>query len=436
MRRLRVQGRRGETYRDAFNAIAMTRPYLVILPNLRILEWDIPETDGLSLIRDSPLFMHKDITRVLFSFHSSKDVATYIQTVHSQMPNLSHVHLKETPYRSEDNITELFSGIPRLQSVVIPTSQLAPKVIATLSKLAHLSKITATMKEDPKHGFCGEIGNVSHFLEVGTFPSLAVLDITIPWKYFASSGFMPGTIREFTIRSYSLLVATPNAVHDILSALANNCKRLQNISLQLLDIGAVGVIPADPVTFDALRPVLSLSQLTAFRIAHQDPIHLTMDDMEELASTCHALEVLDLNMAPLAMNYNQLPIQALLPFARHCPNMTELGLFLGATPSNFNISANLRPFRRLERLLVGTSDISNNVIVADFLEKICPAGVVISCRHDIALPDMYVKRNQKRYQKKEFNRRQYAWTLVQGLVELIPGVRGEGSVAKTLVLIK
>jgi len=78
-----------------------------------------------------------------------------------------------------------------------------------------------------------------------------------------------------------------------------------------------------------------------------------------------------------------LTLSALIPFAQHCPDLRELGLFVSGTvpavdppplPPACSVKAALQPFRKLTRFCVGLSSISDPAPVALFLSQLCPLG--------------------------------------------------------------
>jgi len=75
---------------------------------------------------------------------------------------------------------------------------------------------------------------------------------------------------------------------------------------------------------------------------------------------------------------SNLTLRALLPFARNCPNLRKLGLYLHATETDLpSVSEIPRPLSKLSELHVGLSNIEDPEAVALFLSRICPADCSI-----------------------------------------------------------
>jgi hypothetical protein len=111
-------------------------------------------------------------------------------------------------------------------------------------------------------------------------------------------------------------------------------------------------------------------------IVHQHSLNLSQDDLEDLALRWPSLETLNLNTEPFDFQSSNLTLEALLPFARHCPNLAHLGLFIDASsdrmPTTCSQNSPLPSFRRLHRLATGLSVINDPTTVAVYLSKILP----------------------------------------------------------------
>jgi hypothetical protein len=65
-----------------------------------------------------------------------------------------------------------------------------------------------------------------------------------------------------------------------------------------------------------------------------------------------------LNAEPLVLDEDgiTLDLRALLPFARHCPRLWKLGLYMNATKAEIpSVQSSIEPFRSLRVLSLGTS---------------------------------------------------------------------------------
>lgn len=125
---------------------------------------------------------------------------------------------------------------------------------------------------------------------------------------------------------------------------------------------------------------------------HDHPVQITQAQVTTLASQWPSLQALYLACEPVSLTTpSTLTLHALLPFAHHCPDLTELGLFVDASsvadlPDSFSSEPSLVSrtrseagdivqFKTLSTLCMGVSDIRDEGTVALFLSHICSLGV-------------------------------------------------------------
>jgi hypothetical protein len=129
--------------------------------------------------------------------------------------------------------------------------------------------------------------------------------------------------------------------------------------------------------------VLKLTNLTTLEIAHQYPLALKLHDIERLASSWPALETLLLNTEPVYLDASSLTLESLTPFAKHCPKLTHLGIFLDATtvetPLALSVTSPTPVFQRLRRLSMGVSIIKDDDTVALYLSQLLPPRCRLDC---------------------------------------------------------
>ncbi|KAG5636815.1 hypothetical protein H0H81_006762 [Sphagnurus paluster] len=88
-----------------------------------------------------------------------------------------------------------------------------------------------------------------------------------------------------------------------------------------------------------LRPLLKCCKLVYLELVHHCPLSLHHADIEELASSWPGAETLLLNCEPAYLTYTQLTLKALEPYARYCPKLHTLGLYIDATIPSFSDDA-------------------------------------------------------------------------------------------------
>jgi hypothetical protein len=293
------------------------------------------------------------------------------------MPNLHSICLRSSyPVRLiEADIVELLRGLPDLKFIALPEFYFTSTIVSELSRKKHVK----TIQIDQFNGFIEkeDVDPYAPILEQGAFPALRHIDITAclgDIVRFMKADFAPINIRYLYINDYTEF--EPRELRTLLVTLSEHCCLLSELHIQLLHIPQkLELVSANQITFETLRPVLSFPNLTIFEIMHKYPVIITLEEIEELASRWPSLENLYLNEEPLVMDDFTLDLRALIPFARHCPKLRGLGLFMDATTApEVCPKEGLKPFTALKRLRVGTSIAHNlNVgTVAVFLNRLCP----------------------------------------------------------------
>ncbi|OAX32090.1 hypothetical protein K503DRAFT_805521 [Rhizopogon vinicolor AM-OR11-026] len=192
--------------------------------------------------------------------------------------------------------------------------------------------------------------------------------------------FAPTKLTSLFIDTY--VEHEPERLHTLLAILSDQCHLLINLYIKLARVpGQLKLIPTNQITFDTLRPVLSFKNLTTFEVLHKYPVNITLEEIEELASRWPSLRSLSLNEEPLVMSNFTLDLRALVPFARHCPKLYRLGLFMDATTARIHPTQELKPFTALRFLSVGTPQARDPDAVAAFLSHMCP----LECKLDVSI---------------------------------------------------
>ncbi|EGN97651.1 hypothetical protein SERLA73DRAFT_57380 [Serpula lacrymans var. lacrymans S7.3] len=370
--------------RPIFDDIARTRTALDILPNLHTLEWLTYQDNCMEL---SVLFMHTRVKHFVLSVPSDPEQSrlAFFTDICARMPHLTELDLR-IPFAMsniEDDILALLRGLPNLRKVVFPEYHLTSKVV---SQLSQLRRIGVVQFEHGDAQGCGSVQDVESFeptLSEGAFRSLWDLSLTARLTdvdRFLNKSFAP--INLTTLFVNTCWIQSPRHLHTLLSTLLDNCQLLSSLYLELLYLTEQHeeqITPELQINFSTLKPLLSFPNLTTFELTHEYPVDITLAEIEELARNWPSLERLSLNCEPLVMDHFTLDLRALLPFARYCPKLRKLGLFLNATTVDMPDvrELGLRPFPALRTLSVGVSKVQEEEPVALFLSQVCPLGCEI-----------------------------------------------------------
>lgn len=272
----------------------------------------------------------------------------------------------------------LLQNLPELEKIMLPEFHYTSAVIEELSRAKNISVVD--FNQDLKLGY-GDPINVASFspvLKEGAFPCLRELNLSAridDLDRFFHSSFAPIQITTLYVNSYT--DHTPMEVHTFLTTLSQQCHLLSRLHLQIYHKILPSDLPADQqLSYDTIKPILAIPNLSYFELVHKYPLRITLDELEDLATKWPHLETLLLNAEPLFLDEAAftLDLRALLPFARHCPRLRHLGLYINATEAEIPSSYTpLEPFSALRTLSVGTSHVRDTSAVATFLSRICPS---------------------------------------------------------------
>ena len=336
------------------------------------------------------MFMHSNVKHFFLHLPERlRDVSPgpFFQDIVARMPNITQIDLRmEIPMHSiEADAIELFSGLTKLKKVTLPRFHFTTRIAESLSRLERLGVVDFQYYESQGRGDPDDTIIFNPSLSEGAFSSLWDLSMNASFQdatRFIHKPFAPTSMTMLYVDSQVL--ETPADVFSLINMIADNCQLLQSLGLVSAtdpsDVTADQPPKDDCINIDILKPLFKCPNLNALELVHQNPLDLRQEDVELIATKWPSLETLLLNNEPVHLNQSSLTLQALIPFARHCPNLRHLGLFIHATTADLpsissfgSPSSNDRPcFRKLRRLSMGVSIISEEGPVALFLSQICP----------------------------------------------------------------
>ncbi|KAF8068083.1 hypothetical protein FPV67DRAFT_1669950 [Lyophyllum atratum] len=370
-------------HESVFDDIARSRMSLDILPCLHALEWDAP-------LSQCVLFMHKNVKS--FAVTLPREIAgahSFFEDVAARMPHIIHLDLRfRFSIASIENSTiDLLQNLTRLQKLTLPRFCFTTKIAQAVSHLEDLEAIEFQYFERQGCGHSEDVIQFKPSLVEGSFPSLWDLNITVLFDdatNFLDTSFAPTNLTSLFLES--LIIETPTNVLRLVTAIAENCQLLKMLVLVSHGSSIVSTqVPNkdDCLTMDTLRPLFKCPNLISLDVMHHHPLHLQQEDVEEIATSWPGLEKLFLNNEPIYLEQSNLTLRALLPFARYCPKLHTLGLFINATtadipsPSDTTSPYQHMPFKALRCLSMGVSIIQEEGPVALFLSQICPLDCTV-----------------------------------------------------------
>lgn len=284
----------------------------------------------------------------------------------------------------EGEAVGLLSSFEKLQKITLPRFAFTARIAECLSRLPKLGCIEFQYFNEQG---CGDVTDIALFkpdLSEGAFPVLWDLSMAASYSHlerFLTIPFSPSNLTMLYIESPN--PETPIAIQQLLTAISENCQMLKLLTLvsprqRERDVDS-SVVPAR-ISLENLKPLFACANLTSLEIIHKYPLNLQLEDLELLAVRWPSLETLNLNNEPFEFQTSKLTLEALFPFAQHCPRLTHLSVFVDASPASippFSPSSPFPSFKCLERLSMGLSIITEPTPPAVFLSQILPLDCMV-----------------------------------------------------------
>ncbi|THV03095.1 hypothetical protein K435DRAFT_836026 [Dendrothele bispora CBS 962.96] len=347
--------------------VARIRSCQPILPNLTEISYKGLLDSGFD--ECATLFMHEGVSKACITQSKKVDCRSFLRVIRARMPLLVHLELDIfLVSQNLETVNELVAALPRLHSLAVPTRSDASPVLRALVDPTKLTRFETTYYTET--------------VPLSILSNLNELHVSIHYRSLIAS--FSSRMSELTIiYVVTDIIESPSDVMALLSAVVQTCPKLYSL---FLDVEEDVLLNDEPsrIQMKHLKPALACSTLTEFHLEHPYALALDNNDIEEITSHLKALEVFVLNTCvdETPKPTTSLTLETLLSFARHCPHIREIGLFLHDNVSVSTSKAILAKFpstslQNLHRLEVGDSHITNPMAVASFLGEILPLGVEI-----------------------------------------------------------
>ncbi|KAJ3827516.1 hypothetical protein F5880DRAFT_1201101 [Lentinula raphanica] len=381
-----------------FAHIAYQRPsnILELCPNLKVLEW-CGDTHH-HMTNPSILFMNSSLE--CYTLNENKPppikLAFVLRAVTDRCPNLKHVKLclQQQPDPSYMDIIQGFiQSVKVLHSVDLPPFADMTPIISTLRDYQpHLRELRIqgchTVDDRVDKACITSLALPSPCSN--SLASLTLIDIVAPYTLVTEliENGLP-LLQQAFVTSDFRKVETPSAVKRLMESLAKGCPRINYVCLSYDYYRYTPLPPSSyTVSVDHIRPLLKCTKMQNFTFKY--PFPLTLDDQsaEEIASSWPEILQLQLCHSPSAEPgrniKNCFTLRALLSFARHCPRITHLSLFLFTKSNTFPTLADIQTlpkafFSKLQILDVGSSHMlkRDRHQIAQTLYRILPATAIL-----------------------------------------------------------
>ncbi|KAF9003310.1 hypothetical protein BDQ17DRAFT_1355972 [Cyathus striatus] len=315
-------------YRFSFESIYGSKH---LLPNIRSLIWRWHASDypGFFFVYS---FLGPHLTKVVL--HLSGDVSQYsvIPTLYQRHPALKHVELEHT---ARNNVHEV-RIVKVVSNFVYKWHDLEILAVTniTYSALLEVSLLPSLTRFEISEWIPD---NVSLTAQTGTFPVLNYLVIASPKLshcvvFFEVMDSSPIKVIDFSVNKKE----SPESWRSFFNAIREHCRNdtLQKvISSGFYDDDDV-LSPEDMPGFEDIKPLLAFHDLRHLSLTIPQGFYLSDSTAtKEMARSWTKITQLVLKLP----SYNRSPqpskitLLDLLPFAEHCPYLSELAIFLDAT---------------------------------------------------------------------------------------------------------
>ncbi|THH17422.1 hypothetical protein EW146_g3381 [Bondarzewia mesenterica] len=323
------------------------------------------------------LFMSPTVTELDLSLHpqDSRHFHGLVEDVVDRMPRIARLRFK-TSHRhihhhyQVDDLRRLFESLLNLKDIALPWDFLHQPVVQRLSRLAHVENLWIEATDTKDHRSHPSLGA----LQADAFPSLRQVALSVPidrsTTLLTRTNFPSSNLT--TLYVYLPFTRPRNKeLGDFFVTLASACPALEYFELIVSKKVSVNSVA---LTYQDVSFITRFPKLTSFTIRDEIPILMTDKDMESLASSLPRLECLILNTHPLLAKEPTLTLRALIPFARYCPNLTRLGLYIDAQ-TIVSLPSNDLAFNNLTLLDMGISSRCPDLGDERSFDTCCPLSV-------------------------------------------------------------
>ncbi|KAJ6544248.1 hypothetical protein B0H19DRAFT_1076383 [Mycena capillaripes] len=376
----------GSVHAEFLKALDMALPPQVFMPRLSHFSWYQKKKAHLSLMHHFLGPQTRKITLELGNEMAGLSILPYIQ---SSCPRVSEF--------SFDVAADAVS-IRSISSVVCGWHHLTDLSVPNLDKagfihVAGLNSLTSLSLSDAK---TTALLHPPEFLSGPTFPVLENLFVCCETARFCGGVIQVISSRRLRRLSVQQMTSWTTSAWQELHTTFRDC--LDNTTLTSIDVeepensDRVVDTTSYVLSADALRPLLAFKNLHG--ITYQLIPCLDVDDdfLEEMALAWPRLDVLQFGSEVLIREQPRATLKCLVAFARHCPNLTLLGIRMDASHvPNFTQVPRQRISNSLDTLDVGTSTINSDTEarVAAFVSNLFPELESLSWFSSPSLPESH-----------------------------------------------
>ncbi|KAJ6454285.1 hypothetical protein C8R47DRAFT_1083133 [Mycena vitilis] len=367
---LRNSFKYGTVHHDFLKALDMALPAQRCMPRLSIFSWSPTKKEPLSIMHHFVGPRTREITIELGDETAGLSILPYIK---SSCPLVTtfDLYLGTDPRSvSPRSISDAVCGWPHLVDLSIPNLDKAG--FTHVSRLPSLASLTLYFAKNTASL------HLPDFLTGRTFPVLNKLTINCETARFCAGVIRVISSRHFESLSITQLTSWTTAAWQELHTTIRDC--LDHAALDTIEFEARGVRrPSDTAPYvlssDAVRHLLAFNNLTDVTYQVYPCLDANDDFLEEMALAWPKIGRLFLGSEVLHTQPPQATLKCLIAFARHCPELSGLGVRMNASlVPTFTQVPGHRISHSLNSLEVGTSPIDSGVdtTAAAFISNLFP----------------------------------------------------------------
>jgi hypothetical protein len=383
---------------DAWDAVSRTRTTLHILPNLLHLTWlkGVKDNDDDHQLKACAMLLHANIKSlaVAIPVTGMDEFGSLMLNIAGRAPNLEVLDLRANFALRwdgdlvEHQFMECVRHLRKLRKIIVPAFWLTTRVIEVLAELPVLRVVQYELFYPDRRGKPEDVLKFKPELKEGAFPSLLDLSLAadvLDIISFLAADCHPSSVSELFLHNPNRLPSIPS-ITELLIGMPTWLPRLKKLYLEFrvdrADVPEDVFIPAS--LGDLVRSIRKMPKLEVFEFYWQYALPFTSNDLEKLATSLPSIRRLILNPEPFAGGTFMASLLDLRIFARHCPNIEQLGLYFSVDASSLDRERETGEtasavFAGFLHLHVGASTIDpqDAASVAMWLSKVCPHGCAI-----------------------------------------------------------
>ncbi|KAE9398142.1 hypothetical protein BT96DRAFT_1020340 [Gymnopus androsaceus JB14] len=389
-------GKPDTAYIPALITISRIRAQGPLLPKLHTLEWY--GLSGLGLEEPCVMFMHNGIQKFRLEVdddsksESTDSITSYCAAIGARMPQLSFLEILLPPLQKyQQPILALTQQLLDLEHLCIPPFR---DPTAILSGLRDIEPGRLKLLDTHQVYLGTKHENAASSILIGPhkstgFKCLQTLELSCTYSFAAL--LFQNIASSHNMRDISLSSDRVESSHDIrilISEIVCNFSCLT--SLRLTHLAILDCLPSQPLANDMiglgdLMPLLNHQQnldMRFFNLESLYPPALDDEDIEMIAKSWPHITGFWLCEQPVVLypeREKRITLKALLHFSHHCPQISEIGLYVDATSHvpDFS-SSHFVPSRSIAKLQFGPSPIDHPTHVARALAQLCSPNLELA----------------------------------------------------------